>query len=57
MATLIEAWENGHDHDTNSVDFTLEHLNIPVNIGIASRNWEIKKFEHAVRRLFDTHRL
>jgi len=43
MATLIEACENGYDHDANPVDFTLEHLNIPVNIGFASRNREINQ--------------
>jgi sarcosine oxidase subunit beta len=43
MATPIEACENGHDHDANPVNFTLEHLNIPVSIGFASRNREINQ--------------
>ena len=43
MATLIEACENGHDHDANPVDFTLEHLNNPVRLVFASRNREVNQ--------------
>lgn len=41
MAALIEACENGHDHDNSPVEFTLEFLNRPVSLGFASRNREI----------------
>ena len=43
MAELIQACENGHDHDTNPVEFMLEHLKIPVSMGFASRNREINQ--------------
>jgi sarcosine oxidase subunit beta len=40
MAELIQACEKGHDHDTNPVEFMLEHLKIPVSMRFASRNRE-----------------
>jgi len=43
MAELIQACENGHDHDTNPVDFMLEHLKIPVSMGFALRDREINQ--------------
>ena len=40
MAELIQACKNGHVHDTNPVDFMLEHLKIPVSMRFSSRNRE-----------------
>lgn len=41
MADLIEACENGQDHDTDPVDFHLRHVDRRVSLGFYSRNREI----------------
>lgn len=43
MATLIEACENGQDHDAEPVKYTMEYLGREVSIGFYSRNREINK--------------
>ena len=43
MAALIEACENGHDHDRQPLDFHLEHVGRDVSIGFYSRNREINE--------------
>ena len=37
MAELIEACENGHDHDTDPVQFRLPHINRTIDVGFYSR--------------------
>jgi len=41
MATLIEACENGHDHDNDPVDFHLPRIDRSVSLGFYSRLREI----------------
>jgi sarcosine oxidase subunit beta len=41
MAKLIEACENGHDHDASPFEFELKYLNRSLNTGFFSRNREI----------------
>jgi sarcosine oxidase subunit beta len=41
MASLIEACENGHDHDSDPVRFRLKHIERQVSIGFYSRRREI----------------
>jgi sarcosine oxidase subunit beta len=41
MAALVEACENGHDHDNNPLRFTLKHIGREVGLGFYSRNREI----------------
>ncbi len=41
MAHLIEACENGHDHDANPLEFHLENIDRVVNLGFYSRKREI----------------
>jgi len=41
MAALIDACENGQDHDTNPVQVPLRHIDFKLNTGIFSRNREI----------------
>jgi sarcosine oxidase subunit beta len=41
MADLIQACENGHDHDTDPVQVDLHHIDVTLNTGIFSRNREI----------------
>ena len=41
MATLIEACEDGQDHDHDPVSFHLDHLERDVDLGFYSRNREI----------------
>ncbi len=43
MAALIEACENGHDHDATPVTFELEHIKRTIDLGFCSRNREINK--------------
>ena len=43
MATLIEACEQGRDHDADPVTFHLENLNRDINIGFFSRNRKINQ--------------
>lgn len=43
MATLIEACENGHDHDSDPVTFELEFLKRTIDLGFCSRNREINE--------------
>ena len=43
MATLIEACENGHNHDASPVTFELEHLKRTIDLGFCSRNREINE--------------
>jgi len=43
MATLIEACENGHDHDASPVSFELEHLKRTIDLGFCSRNRKINE--------------
>ena len=43
MAKLIEACENGHDHDANPVDFTLKYTGHTFSIGEFSRNRHINE--------------
>lgn len=43
MATLIEACENGHDHDASPVSFELEHIRHTIDLGFCSRNREINE--------------
>ncbi len=43
MATLIEACENGHDHDADPVTFELEHIRHTIDLGFCSRNREINE--------------
>jgi len=37
MAELIQAVENGHDHDKDPVHFTMKYTKRPCNIGFYSR--------------------
>jgi sarcosine oxidase subunit beta len=41
MAELIEACENGHDHDKDPVQFTMHYTKRPCDIGFFSRKREI----------------
>ena len=41
MAALIDACENGHDHDNEPVQVPLHHIDFKLNTGIFSRNREI----------------
>ena len=41
MAALIDACENGHDHDSEPVQIPLQHIDFSLNTGIFSRNREI----------------
>jgi sarcosine oxidase subunit beta len=43
MAHLIDACENGHDHDADPVQFTLPNLGRPINLGSFSRRREINR--------------
>ena len=43
MATLIEACENGHDHDAEPVTYELEHIGHTIDLGFCSRNREINE--------------
>ncbi len=41
MAVLIDASENGHDHDAEPLQVRLPHVDVTLNTGIFSRNREI----------------
>ncbi len=41
MAHLIEACENGHDHDSDPIQFHLDHIGRDVSLGFYSRKREI----------------
>lgn len=41
MAALIEACENGHDHDRDPLRFHLDHIGRDISLGFCSRNREI----------------
>ena len=41
MAALIDACENGHDHDSKPLQIPLHHIDVKLNTGIFSRNREI----------------
>lgn len=41
MTRLIEACENGHDHDRQPLDFYLDHIDQTISLGFCSRNREI----------------
>ncbi len=41
MAALIDAGENGHDHDSDPLQVPLHHIDFKLNTGIFSRNREI----------------
>lgn len=41
MTAIIEACENGHDHDADPVQFHLEHIDETISLGTFSRNREI----------------
>ncbi len=41
MTSLIEACENGHDHDREPINFHLDHLDMNISMGGFSRNREI----------------
>lgn len=41
MCALVEACENGHDHDSDPVRFHLEHVDREISLGFCSRNREI----------------
>ncbi len=41
MTAIIEACENGHDHDTDPVMFELENIGHTISLGTFSRNREI----------------
>lgn len=41
MAAIIEACENGHDHDSEPLDFHLENIGHTISLGTFSRNREI----------------
>jgi sarcosine oxidase subunit beta len=43
MAELIQACENGHDHDREPLEFHLEHLGRTISIGFFSRHREINE--------------
>ena len=43
MAELVEACESGHDHDSDPVQFHLDHLDADISIGAFSRNREINQ--------------
>ena len=43
MAALIEACENGHDHDRDPVRFHLDHLDMDISLGAFSRLREINQ--------------
>ena len=38
MSELIEACENGSDHDKNHLSIKLKHINRNINLGFYSRN-------------------
>ena len=41
MSELIEACENGHDHDRNPLKINLKYINRQINLGFYSRNRKI----------------
>ena len=41
MSELIEACEDGCDHDKNPVSINLKHINRDINLGFYSRNRQI----------------
>ncbi len=41
MTELIDASENGHDHDADPLQVRLHHVDVTLNTGIFSRNREI----------------
>jgi sarcosine oxidase subunit beta len=41
MAELIDACENGRDHDANPLTFHLDHIDMDISMGAFSRNREI----------------
>ncbi|MGB7287626.1 MAG: FAD-dependent oxidoreductase [Salaquimonas sp.] len=43
MAHIIEACENGHDHDKEPLMFHLDHINQDISLDFCSRNREINK--------------
>ena len=43
MAALIEACENGHDHDNEPYQFHLDYIDRSIGLGFCSRNREINK--------------
>lgn len=43
MASIIDACENGRDHDKDPVDFHLKNIDLTINTGFFSRNREINK--------------
>lgn len=43
MATLIDACENGHDHDQDPVHYHLENIERQINVGFYSRKREINR--------------
>ncbi|MEE2775055.1 MAG: FAD-dependent oxidoreductase [Pseudomonadota bacterium] len=43
MANLIEACENGHEHDTDPVQLKLKYIGRTINLGFYSRNRKINR--------------
>jgi sarcosine oxidase subunit beta len=43
MSHLVRACEAGHDHDSDPLDFQLEHVNSTISLGFFSRNREINQ--------------
>jgi sarcosine oxidase subunit beta len=43
MAALIEACENGHDHDATPYQFHLDYIDRSIDLGFCSRNREINQ--------------
>jgi len=43
MAALVDYCENGNDHDTNPVQFTLPYIQRDINVGFYSRKREINQ--------------
>lgn len=43
MTALVEACENGHDHDQAPLEFRLDHINQVISLGAFSRNREINQ--------------
>ncbi|MBU8849508.1 MAG: FAD-binding oxidoreductase [Desulfobacterales bacterium] len=43
MSELIQYCENGHDHDTEPLQYRMKYINHTLNIGFFSRNREINK--------------
>ncbi len=43
MAAIVEACENGHDHDATPLQFHLENIDKTISLGVFSRNREINQ--------------